>query len=574
MSDKYRQTISVVPEFVAGEQPPAQKFTAITAQMKKAAKDLERAIGDVKDKSWPYSADTTARMTLPWGRDSSGELSGVVDRPLGIISLARLIGSAANLNPRQLVGVQTITETIPSGVHEFELRYPNVSSISFSGTGTVFSSLVAIPNLNIAGEYGLAAAAGRLYSYDPMAGGTVTYDTDPDDWFGGSGAIDATFNVIPDPNQVQTGAYAVVVTGPVADKYTVTLPLCSGQQSNYDITDTVLDATDINFDKQLELPLILTANLLVGEVIPEGLCLLRNNTTNEVYDNATYEYLNTSSFKIYNVDLDDEISSGDEFSVLVIGMDITTAIDDVRQKLYTHTHERAYGEKGIPVGALSDVTKQPGASGPFVPSENLSNFAPQYLHRDGFQTGVDTTSANDANAMRGDLVLGNSAGSAGDYLTFGVADESFKVVFGDPGSTDTPYIRRANGKELEIYTNDEDISVKGEILLTDPGSGIKGDLVSSFAIKVLAVGPIVDMTGVVNETYAALASPTVVMSLNVLLANGNVGTSRLLPHMSGHAYEYLASFDQSTGTVIINPVGGSWAGQTTVQAEIVIWYRD
>lgn len=575
MSDKFKQTISVVPEFVAGEQPSAQKFTAIAAQMKKASKDLERAIGDVKDKSWPYSADTSARMTLGWGRDSSGVLSGVVERPLGIISLARLIGSAANLNPRQLIGTQTITETLPSGVHEFETRYPNISSISFSGTGTVFTSLVAIPNLNIAGEYSVATADGRIYSYDPMAGGTITYDVDSSDWLGGSGVINATFNVIPDPNQVQTLAYATSVTGPVAGKYTVTLPICSGQQGNYANDDTVLGAADINTDKQLELPLVLTANLLAGEVIPEGLCLLRNNTTNEVYDNATYEFFTDSAFKIYNVDLDDEISNGDEFSVLVVGTDITTTLDDLRQKFLTHTHGREYGEKGIPVAHLSDVTKQPGASGPFVPSENLSNFAPQYLHRDGFQAGVDTTSANDANAMRGPLVLGKDGAAAGAGLTFGVSDDSYPVAFGDPTSSDTPYVRRTNGKELEIYTDDEDIPVRGEMLFYSPGSGIKGDLVSGFAIKVMAVNPTVDMTaGTTALSYPALASPVVVMSLNVLLANGNVGTSRLMPHMSGHSHEYLASFDQSTGDIIINPVGAGWAGQNTVPSRIMVWYRD
>ena len=42
MADKKKAGVSVVPEFVAGEQPTADKFNAISVQLERASSELEK----------------------------------------------------------------------------------------------------------------------------------------------------------------------------------------------------------------------------------------------------------------------------------------------------------------------------------------------------------------------------------------------------------------------------------------------------------------------------------------------------------------------------------------------------
>jgi hypothetical protein len=69
MADKKKAGVSVVPTFVAGEQPTADKFNAIGVQLQRAASELEKAVGDVWGESWPYSATDSTKLTLPYGRN-------------------------------------------------------------------------------------------------------------------------------------------------------------------------------------------------------------------------------------------------------------------------------------------------------------------------------------------------------------------------------------------------------------------------------------------------------------------------------------------------------------------------
>lgn len=444
MADKLLTSVVVTPEFVDGEQPPAAKFTAIGAQLKKAVRDIEAAIGDIHDESWPYSALNGARLSAQWGRNfvTGNPAVGAVERPLSIANLARLVGPAANLNPRQLGGGSTITDTVPIGVHNFNLRYPRPEGgVSFED-GTVFANAVGNVGLLVApGDYFVDDPTGQVWTVSATAGQHVTYNIDPSHMGGGMNYTGSTFNVIPDPAQVQTGAYAVTITGPVSGKYTVTLPLVSAQQSNISGSSATLLDYDTNIDLQLLLPERLTDVYLPGEAIPAGFLYLRNNTTNEFYDRAVYQYLTDSTFYISSVDLTDALADSDKFSIVTIGCDITTSIDDLRRKQH-HDHSGVFGEPMVPISSVSELTAQPGATGAWVPSENASNFAPQYLHRDGWQSGIDNN-INDFNAMRGHLAIGDDGATAGAAL--GLVGNSYKVAFGPPQDATTPFIRREFG---------------------------------------------------------------------------------------------------------------------------------
>ncbi len=463
MGDSLRTGVGVMPQFVAGEQPPAAKFTAITSQVRYGLSNIEKAIGDIHDESWPYSDPSNSRLTTAWGRELGvgTALGGAVDRYLGIVNLARLIGPAANLNPRMTV-MNSIEEDIPVGVHEFALRYPQDGVVVFAGDGGALDTLVASTDLvNGAGDY-FVDTNGRVYCFTVTSGGTATYDADPALWGGGMGYPGGAFNVIPDPNQTQAGAYAVSVTGPVSGVYTVTLPLISEGQSNIDGDDITLDTYDMNYDVQAVLPEGLTGTFAPGEQIPNGFLLLRDDTTNEVFAGATYTYLDEESFEMSNVDLDDQIGDSDQFSVLTVGTDLTTAVDDLRRKTF-HTHDRAWGEPYIDIANIVGWCAQPTDKGSFVPSEIAGNYAPQYLHRDGWNGSE--AAANDENMMRGWLLLGIQGATTGNYgnstgLTYGVA------FGGAPSNTATPRIVRNADDLLEL---------KGTVVQTEHGFG--GDVV-------------------------------------------------------------------------------------------------
>ena len=133
MADKHKSQISAIVRFIDGEQPTATKFNALTAQTQRGFYGLEGAVGDLHDESWPYMAGPAegevdlSRLTISYGRrfGSNIRISEVVNevvtdasehgRPLTIANLARLVGPAANLNPKALDGQQNI-------VHELLLQ--------------------------------------------------------------------------------------------------------------------------------------------------------------------------------------------------------------------------------------------------------------------------------------------------------------------------------------------------------------------------------------------------------------------------------------------------------------------
>lgn len=432
-ADKLRSTIAVLTNYVDGESPTAAKLSIVSIQLQAATRELEKAIGDLKDQSWPYSSATSTHLTQVWGRapNTNVDLPGAVERPLNIANLARLIGPASNLNPKFLSGIQTIVESVPTRVHEFTLKYPpDAASISFSAT---YTTEVTLTTVNGAAEYGVDYSSGRIFvATVTPSGRTVTYTTTPELWGSMGNYQDAGFNVIPDPNQVQTGLYALTVTGPVSSEYTINLPLCSAQQSNVAMTSTVLGTSDTNTGKQLTLPKVLTDNFTVDDLLPEGFLVLRNKTTNQVYSSGTYKYVDEKTIKLLGISLGTAVTDGNEFELITIGTDITTSIDDLRNKAYRHTHDRSMGESAISVNDLVDNYRVTASTGAYAPSQMPANPFSQYLHRDGWAGGVDdsgSSSINDANAMRGSVLLGLYAGTPGNYVS--AKGLSHSVMFGD-----------------------------------------------------------------------------------------------------------------------------------------------
>lgn len=451
MSDKLSPAMSVEIVFTDSEAPPARKLNAISSQLRRISTVFERAIGDIHSQSWPYSSSSDSTLSTAWGRrTSSGNAMGSTGyRFLDIANLARLIGPSSNLNPRFLGGEKTLVEDIPVGVHEFLLAHPILTRNSSNPvlTDPELSNWVSAPNQIVAaGDYHVDEG-GRVFSYTATTGGTITYDVNPNKWGGGKSYSSSKFNVIPDPNQLTAGGAGCTVGALTPQsRYPVTLPLCTHQQSNLGITAVLLTDSDINYNQQLTLPFALTNNFVSGDAIPEGFLYLKNYTTNEMYEDASYYYDTESSIEVGAIDLTEAIAAGDKFCIVTVGSDITTAIDDLRNKMY-HSHDRTFGEPFVKVEGIAGQVAEPGESGPFTSSDRPGNYFPQYLHRDGYSNTYDDN-INARNAMRGDIMFALSPATVGAYL--GSTGETYGLKFG--GLSNVAQIYRNADDDLQYVS--------------------------------------------------------------------------------------------------------------------------
>ncbi len=574
MADKLAPGIAVTPTFTDGESPSSAKLGSISAQMKFAAQQLELAVGDAHGQSWPYLPANTTKLTRPWGRDRLADtaLTTAGDRLPDIVNLSRLIGPASNLNPRTLSAGNTITETVPTGRHEFSLRRNPTTSPVFSDS-TVFATPTS-GALDTDGKYNVDSK-GRIFTALPTAGGTVTYDTVPFREAGAMGYQGATFNVIPDTNQLTAGGLGLSFGVPDAQgRRLATLPLATHQQSNYDGDSIVLTSADPNFNVQLELPRVLSDSLVTGDEIPEGFLFIKNYTTGEVYETATYLYNSSTTVLMGGVDITAEITAGDLFSVITVGTDITTSIDDLRVKS-NHTHDRTFGEPLIGIEDIADVLRYAGESGRFERSDTDSNFMPQYLHRDGHRTGFDDANSNDGNAMRGDLLIGISAGTPTTYMGAGLTHRLF--FGGNLVSTSSASIYR-NANEQLVLEDDNLCTETATIVLsgaTSSGGGYFGSFiassVSSLSLVVsqatapvhpLVITGTIAATGVTGETIALNLSTLSTTIAHVLVSVGtSVGATQFIQpggKQAGFDFQLVAHFDTATEIVTLTLIGADY----------------
>jgi hypothetical protein len=463
MADKLKKGIAVVPTFSDGEAVRAGKLTALARQAARAVENVEKAVGDIYDESYPYSTDHETGLSMVWGRaKTTTDYLTDSRRSLDIANLGRLIGPAANLNPHFPTGDRVIVQAVPVGVYAFTLKYPlnNIEDIDVGETDdSALVTLVdtpddlgALPN-----RFTFVSQTNEIICNTATSGGTITYTTKPRTYASGENYTGATFNVIPDPIQIDEGGEGCEVSASADSegRHTVSLPTLTHMAKNEYSTGTELVGVDPGTGFQLVLPPVLTEDYAAGELIPTGFLYLKNHTTRQTYKDAVYTYIDDSSFYISGVDLEAEVAAGDKFVVVTVGTDITTSIDDLRRKMRSHSHTGEYGEEMIDARYIAGWTRKAGASGKFVPSEMSGNYAPQYLHRDGKRSDAYL---NDDNAMRGNIWFGKTGGVAGQYLS--VSGATYGVVFGgedwsiNRNGDDDLLIRAEAGKKVKVYGAD------------------------------------------------------------------------------------------------------------------------
>jgi hypothetical protein len=590
MADKIKPGISVRTTFVDGESPKAAKLNSLSSQLQNASQRLEAVIGDIHSESYPYSSLTSVQLSPEYGRDksTSGALVDAPTRALDIATLGRLIGPAANLNPHEL-GSQELTETVPAAVHEFALVYPpdDPSLVTFSDTAVFADYKTAVSDLDGTGDYYIDDF-GKVYTVDETNGGTVTYTYDPTAHAGGNSYQDSSFNVIPDVNQLETGSGCSVGALDANGRRPITLPIATHHHYNQSGTSVELTVADPAYLQQLYLPKVLVDNWSSEEEIPGGFLYVKNYTKNKIYKNATYYYNSSTSVLIGGEDITDDVDAGDVFCIITVGTDITTAIDDLRRKL-RHSHDRSFGESLVPVEALSGILSAAGNSGVFVPSEIPGNFFPQYLHRDGYNSTLDSNK-NDNNILRGDLALGVSTGSAGSYGN--LAGPSFKLKFLGTSVYPQGEIWRDSSFGLVIdpdqqvlgdyYLDAETqgVRIRNGHLVPEKGmmSGLNGSTPYEFPLQMmnLMISDSFDTstTGQIDlANYGLDLSKHFVTNVHLLLG---LTSSTIVDSVAAGVsnLEYGYSLSNSTNTISLYFTGSVWGSTTTLYVNLVVFFYE
>lgn len=410
MSDKLRDLTPVRVTFSAGEQPTAAKLNNWADQIERGFRVLESAIGDIYSDSHPlFSSGNTPAGG--WGYDKTGTNLGSAQRHLQIANLARLVGPASVLNPRALTNqTVTITEEIPGGRNEFLTRYRPITNVSLTETLTgVFTTSKLNANTVVSfGDYNVDNSLGRVTYIATQSGsvGTITYDVDVSAAFAGDTYEDATFNVIPDPNQTTK----CTVTGPSAGRYTITLPTATDGQTNWDETVSALTLEeDVNYSSQLTLPTNWSTEFVSGDEIPAGLVMLWDETASSFLAGQSFYYVSQT---VIEVDDTVTLDTGSiRYSIVTVGADITRTLDSLRTKFYKHAHNGSDGSMPIDHNSLTgrargyiSIPEGGGGTAKNVGwtrnnSQTNNNDHPQYLHRVG-SDGSDLK-----NAMMGNLLF-------------------------------------------------------------------------------------------------------------------------------------------------------------------------
>lgn len=395
-TDQLNRLLANIIEFQTGEVLKAEKLNALIEILDENLNHIGGAIGDIYDENFQEG------FRNKWGHQFTQNLpaNGAVDRRLDIANIGRIIGPASNLNP-QLLGSASITEIIPAGTTEYVLKYPILGALNIDG-------YIVSNDFTTDSHYKIINQRLVIFSAPLVTNKEVTYVTSPTLYAGGPNYSNARFNVYPDPNQSNPKLNIIYSAGNDTNTptYTIALPTVSRQQiSLADKTTTELDSSEANHGAQLLLPQWID-ELADNTELPKYSLYLKNYTTNESYVSATYTKVSDTQILVTGLNIGNQ-DCVDEFDlrIVTVGTDITTSIDDLRNKLFLHKHDGSFGEPLVNINNLAGVFEAIPPSGVYGPSENAWNPLPAYLHRDGWQED-DAEDINGQNAMRGPLMMG------------------------------------------------------------------------------------------------------------------------------------------------------------------------
>lgn len=520
MADKLHTLTSNLIKFAAGEKPSADKFNAANEYFSRSLREISRAIGDIRDQGYPHSSDANkyTHLTGAWNPYEAGREEG---RPLDIVNIARLIGPASNLNPKMLDFETTKVEIVDGSLMEYELSYPlkTNGSITIYNEG-LFETLVKVENFFTGERQFLVKENVVKFSSTSIAGRAIVYETSISGIDGGANYNGASFNVIPDPNQPIK--LSIIPLQNEINAYSVDFGLCTHQQSGIKTKESLklssLNAGEYNNNLPLKLPTWMWSGenprFENGDAIPEGFLVLKNLTTNEVYQNASYFFISPTEIHVKGISL----CVDHEFCVITVGTDITTSIDDLRNKMFLHKHDGSFGEPKVSVRDLVEKFSEYSAI-VYGESSIPNNHFPMYLHRSGYD--IDTNLNNGNNAMLGALMMGSAAFNS-------LNAENFPPVTPSPTTIDslghgsqaiffssfdcylaredngTLLLKNSNYKNIDIEARNLNLTSTAEIILNAPGGlSLLSQADNNFSyLSINTTGPVFNQAGTFNRITA------------------------------------------------------------------------
>ena len=473
--DQMHEVYPVLVNYVDGEKPTANKLNGILKQTKSSFDTITKAVGDPQD-----------------AQDHGYTLSPT---KIGVPSLARMIGPSDYISPVFVTNDTVVPEvTLSAGRNSWSLGFPLVQTTGtitpssdlsdftpISGiTGSMTFSESADNDLFADEKTSRAAVVERGdYYVDYYRGEIVTFEPTVGDItiqisfmnVVGTGAPWTSQNVIPSWEETTTLCWisSAIPAGSGLDSYTLTLPSVSGvsRAGTYTPTGGVKSKSyndseqyDVVFNsvsgQSHDLPYsLIAAGLSAGDEIPEGFCLLWDDSVGRVVPGVTFKWKTSSSLTLVTATGLLAESTTDRYRLIVTGSSLAETVGWLMSAFRDNRHV------GLSDGALvgktisftnpishKEVTERYNG---YVPDDYTRSYAllfresslptnehPQYLHRYGWAS--DDEDGNSANAMRGNIVFTGSdsdmpigtSGSSGNY-----AGNTYGILWGGGSTNET-----------------------------------------------------------------------------------------------------------------------------------------
>lgn len=521
MTDKLRAVAPLVITLENGENPSASKFNAISNQVRSATNVLEKAIGDL----WNQSGDSLT-VSYPLQIPNLARSFGPM----------KYMNPCLYPVDEDFVYVDNLGAKYENE-NEFYLQFKpkTLSSISVNDNGgsALLTRVTNKSDVDSAGDYWVDSSTGKVISFNNISStAEVQYTVDSSGW----NVRDYTFpSVIPDPRQSDFTGCRVSTSG---GKYYLHLPprlplsldFDNGAFDGWSLPDRYPSTSDLadNYDTAVAavgskklwqspsinalgdafyrypLPKEIKDNLSslsVGDSLPLGLLYLWDRTSGTIVADAVFR--KTSDDWVFEIesayiDFSGKISgseveqsyNGTNYSVIAVGSPISRSFWTLSNAMMNHTHGNE--------GEFSSLMNHSNLLGLNPPTSDYSEHSSAYptdvpawapsrwvyddhislLSRAGSQgvSGGRNRDVND-NAMLGDLLLGSSTSSGGNFLN--ITANSRRLYFGSKGSG--PYIFFDSTKE-SIVSLHQDNTKTGFRAESSSSYGLYGVSVSSYGV--------------------------------------------------------------------------------------------
>ncbi len=491
--DKLRRTAPLVISFLTGESPTSNKLTALNNQFRAAFNVVEKAVGDV----WSQSGDSllfTFPLQIPNLARALGE--------------QKYLNPCLYPVDEDFVYVDNVgAKYLDQNELYLQFKPKTLTGMTAAGGGSLDTDPKAnYYDVVATGNWWVDVNTGKFRSFDELvADDEITYTVDSTEWNVKTTTLPG---IIPDPRQVDFTGCRISTAGgkfyihlPPRIRLSADFDLSTfdgwslperyppsvDHSDNYDTTvaavgskklwqDPVITPTSIALEDafyRYSLPKEMKdqlATLNTGDSLPVGFLYLWNRDTGTIVADAVFKKsaLGNWIFEITSATVDfSSLVSGSEaetnynstlYSVIAVGSPVSRSLWTLSNAFMNHEHNNKGDFSSLmdhgglinlnppPSDYSGHSSKYPTTVPAWRPSRWASDDHVSLLSRAGSQNSATTERDENDNAMLGDLVMGSSTESGGNYLN--VSADSRKIYFGSVAAG--PSIYGLSGGNIRI----------------------------------------------------------------------------------------------------------------------------